>query len=983
MSSFIPERIGRYEVVEPLGSGGMGVVYLATDPLLRRTVAVKVLSSENEDLRERFAREARSAASLRHNNIVTIYDVGEDNGQPYIAMEFLDGESMAEMIRRRAPLPLARRLQLIIELCTGLGYAHRNGIIHRDIKPANLMITSEGGLKILDFGLARVVAEPTLGGLTQVGTLLGTSHYLSPEQIRGKTADQASDIFAVGLVLYELLAYQKAFPGDSPPVILLDIVEREPTPIRQFVPDIDEELEDVVKQAVEKDHDRRYPNLGLLAEALETIRRRTARPAEDSTLSRRARRKAGAGHGIGTDAAPATDDSDQRLGAIALKRAAHIEQHLVAAAEQLQSGQFDAALEHCEHALMLDPENDRALDTLRQAHHAKEEAQVQSWIEEARAQLQRGAVTEAEALIEQSLRVRANQPDALALQKDLRERRRERERKAERQRSAQAAMERASRNIEEGALDAAIRSASEALAHDPDHAGARELRARAVAMVEERQRQQHEEAAREIAAREEQRKEQERQAREEAERRSREQKDRLANEKPRRQKRTQERRRAREADEPRRPEQDQRLRQEEADRLRLAEEERLRLARQGEEENAKSRADEDRGRAEPAAIEPVNMDAGEVPAPAASESAPTSDRQPAGDSTSGPDQAVPPQPVTIQRNTNLLGVVAVAVLLAVSVAAWLTSSRPEPAPTPATPDAQAAKPADDTGQLLAQQNAERYRGFLAQADERLAAQDPEGALAAIQEAEKILAGDSRVEELKKQVESARAAALQREQQRADAERALDEAAKMTSDNDAIARLQRELGKYPGHAAMTAAVGARTKARDSKIADLVRFAQRAPDAQAVTLLQEALTHDSSRRDVRRELERRRASLVAASKPPAPPPTREEIENDVRSALFAYQSAYASRSADAFLKIAPFWTRAQIEAEFNSFRTIQLNIEGINISLDESGTRAVVTCTISSVKVPADPGNSRPVTEKRAWQFQLANIGGAWQITSAPR
>ena len=161
MSSSIPERIGRYEVVERLGIGGMGVVYLATDPLLSRTVAVKVLPGEHEDLRERFAREARSAASLRHPNIVTIYDVGEDNGQPYIAMEFLDGESMAELIRRRAPLPLARRLQLIIELCAGLGYAHRSGIIHRDIKPANLMITSEEGLKILDFGLARLVAEPT------------------------------------------------------------------------------------------------------------------------------------------------------------------------------------------------------------------------------------------------------------------------------------------------------------------------------------------------------------------------------------------------------------------------------------------------------------------------------------------------------------------------------------------------------------------------------------------------------------------------------------------------------------------------------------------------------------------------------------------------------------------------------------------------------------------------------------------------------
>jgi hypothetical protein len=218
-----------------------------------------------------------------------------------------------------------------------------------------------------------------------------------------------------------------------------------------------------------------------------------------------------------------------------------------------------------------------------------------------------------------------------------------------------------------------------------------------------------------------------------------------------------------------------------------------------------------------------------------------------------------------------------------------------------------------------------------------------------------------------------------EQQRADVERALDEAAKMSTDKEAIARLQRELTNYPGHAAITDALGERTKARDNRIADLVRLAQRASDAQAVTLLQEALTYDSSRLDVRRELDRRRASLVAASK--AAPRTREEIENDVRRTLFAYQSAYASRSVDAFLKVAPFRTRAQIENEFKSFRSIQHNIEGININLDESGTRAVIKCTISSVSVPADPGDSRPVTERRAWQFQLANIGGVWQITSA--
>ncbi len=139
---------------------GWAMVYLAKDPALGRTVAIKVLTEDNEELRERFAREARSAAALKHNNIVTIYDVGEDNGQPFIAMEYLDGETMAEMIKRRAlRSPRRRKLELMDELCAGLGYAHRSGIVHRDIKPANLMITAEGALKILDFGIARVTRK--------------------------------------------------------------------------------------------------------------------------------------------------------------------------------------------------------------------------------------------------------------------------------------------------------------------------------------------------------------------------------------------------------------------------------------------------------------------------------------------------------------------------------------------------------------------------------------------------------------------------------------------------------------------------------------------------------------------------------------------------------------------------------------------------------------------------------------------------------
>lgn len=280
----IPLRIGRYEIQGHLGSGGMGVVYLATDPLLQRTVAIKVLPVNDDDLRARFAREARSAAALRHPNVVTIYDVGEDGGNPFIAMEFLDGESIAELVSRRAPLSVDRRLQLVLELCAGLGYAHKNGIVHRDIKPGNLMVIGEGTLKILDFGLARFTNDASGPALTQVGSVLGSPHYMSPEQVEGKIADARSDIFSVGVVLYELLTFQKAYPGGSTPVVLHNIVHLAPTPIRELLPSIDSELEAIVNKALEKDPAKRYQDLNSLAAALTHVRAKLIAAADSHTL---------------------------------------------------------------------------------------------------------------------------------------------------------------------------------------------------------------------------------------------------------------------------------------------------------------------------------------------------------------------------------------------------------------------------------------------------------------------------------------------------------------------------------------------------------------------------------------------------------------------------------------------------------------------------------------------------------------------------
>src|SRR4029453_7959243 len=216
-----PGFIGRYQVRECLGQGGMGVLHLALDPAIDRLVALKLLRVNQAEIRERFLREARLAARLQHPNIVTIFDVGEHEGQPFIAMEYIPGETFAELIARRASLPLARKLAMMIEVCGGLAYAHKHGIVHGDVKPANLMVSRDSQLvKVLDFGIARG-AESTL---TQVGMLMGTPNYMSPEQVQGQTVDHRSDIFAVGAVLYEVLVYRQAFQADNQAALLKKIL---------------------------------------------------------------------------------------------------------------------------------------------------------------------------------------------------------------------------------------------------------------------------------------------------------------------------------------------------------------------------------------------------------------------------------------------------------------------------------------------------------------------------------------------------------------------------------------------------------------------------------------------------------------------------------------------------------------------------------------------------------------------------------------
>jgi eukaryotic-like serine/threonine-protein kinase len=266
----VPSQIGKYEVLRRLGRGGMGTVFLGSDPDLGRLVAIKILHEHlyEEELLQRFLQEARAAASLRHDNIVTVYDVGQHDRQPYMAMEYVDGTSLGDMIRDRQTLTLADELACLEQLCAGLHYAHLKKIVHRDIKPANLMIDRAGVLRILDFGIARVEGS----AMTTDGSMIGTLNYMSPEQMLGQAVDYRSDIFAVGAVAYELLSSQKAFGGSTHDGLLQRLAHDDPPSLIEIAPGVPPAVVAVVMRALAKRPDDRFSSLDEMRQALSNVR---------------------------------------------------------------------------------------------------------------------------------------------------------------------------------------------------------------------------------------------------------------------------------------------------------------------------------------------------------------------------------------------------------------------------------------------------------------------------------------------------------------------------------------------------------------------------------------------------------------------------------------------------------------------------------------------------------------------------------------
>jgi serine/threonine-protein kinase len=258
----------RFEIVRSIGHGGAAIVYLGRDLLLNRQVAIKILRAQHAadpGYVERFRREAQAAASFAHPNIVDIYDVGEFNGAPYIVMEFIQGDTLAEIINTEGPFDPDDVAALIEQVAAGLDYAHARGIIHRDVKPHNILVTREGLAKIVDFGIARSTGESSL---TDAGLTLGTAHYISPEQASGLSATPASDVYSLGVIAYEMLAGVRPFDGETAVAVATMHVNQAAVPPDEIDPEVPPGAADIVLKSLEKDPTRRYPSAGAFAEAL-------------------------------------------------------------------------------------------------------------------------------------------------------------------------------------------------------------------------------------------------------------------------------------------------------------------------------------------------------------------------------------------------------------------------------------------------------------------------------------------------------------------------------------------------------------------------------------------------------------------------------------------------------------------------------------------------------------------------------------------
>jgi serine/threonine protein kinase len=438
--SSLVQKLGKYEILAELGHGAMGVVYQARDPFIGRLVALKTINSnlvDRPDLLERFYQEAQSAGKLQHPNIVTIFELGQEKDTPFIAMEYLDGESLEKTIVRQADLPLALKVGYIVRICQALEYAHKNRVVHRDIKPGNIMVNSEGVVKVVDFGIARLVDFSR----THTNMMIGTPAYMAPELFRKKKADERTDIWAVGVTFYELICYQRPFTGDGYDIIRA-IAEDEFPPVSSSVPDCGAEVESIIQRMLRKQSAERYQSMEDVLLDLEPVWNRM-RSGAAAVLAERAQEFYELGDLPKAQdtlhRARQIDSSNAQAKSLFEKITAQlrrteiqpkVQKHLSRGRVFLQSGQFREAQAEVEAALALDSRHELAQKFAEEVEAGAARAQqLEQKLRLAKQRLAEGAVPEAETALRQALDLDAAHPQALELKRQISEEQSRREKR--------------------------------------------------------------------------------------------------------------------------------------------------------------------------------------------------------------------------------------------------------------------------------------------------------------------------------------------------------------------------------------------------------------------------------------------------------------------------------------------------------------------------------------------------------------------------
>jgi serine/threonine protein kinase len=484
------QKIGKYVVIDVIGAGGMGIVYRAHDAALNRTVAIKMLKradagdGKSSMLEQFFNRELRATASLQHRNIVTVFESGEQDGNPYLVMECLDGEPVSRIIAERRPMPIVDKLELLVQVCDGLQHAHdrKPQVIHRDIKPANVILSKDGTAKIVDFGIARVVGVET--STLQTGQLLGSLPYLSPEQINSNPIDSRTDIFSAGVTLYELLTYTLPFKGNDPAAVFVKILREDPPPLSDYLSDVPAELQASVSKALAKKTHDRYQSAEELGFDLLQIQKRIKQGMAADFMQRAEsamhrgdleRVKLHLQEILRLDRHH--DQANRMLAEVRKaiqeqQRAAQIVQMRSQSQVALAGQQYEEALACAEQALQLDPADQVSIALREEIQSAISLGKaVRDSLRRAESALYAGDFDEAREAVEAALRLDTNGAEARALAEIIDKELSERSRRLQ----VQGLVDHARQGIAHRQFGNAIESLREAEKLDPSDSNVREL----------------------------------------------------------------------------------------------------------------------------------------------------------------------------------------------------------------------------------------------------------------------------------------------------------------------------------------------------------------------------------------------------------------------------------------------------------------------------------------------------------------------------